>query len=307
MGSGFKTAIPKQAMGRNALFVLFMILSVLLFYAPLRLLVSTSFDNELYSHVIFIPFLSMYLICAQRRTLFFGSAPAVIPGSALIVFGLSLFFSGSGSQASLGQNDYLSLMTFAAVVCWIGGFLLFYGVVAFRLALFPLLFLFFMVPAPDFLMERIILLLQVWSAELSHWFFKLTGVPIFREGFVFHLPGLSVEVAEQCGGIRSSLALFITSILAGHLFLRTGWGKFFLVLFAFPITIFKNAVRIVFLSLYGAYVDPGILSSVAHRRGGIPFFFGALALLGAVLWLLRRRERRSAPDMSLLKSVDGIV
>ncbi|MGE5856185.1 MAG: archaeosortase/exosortase family protein, partial [Syntrophaceae bacterium] len=63
-----------------------------------------------------------------------------------------------------------------------------------------------------------------------------------------------------------------------------------------PITIVKNAVRIVTLSLLAVYVDPRILSSAAHRRGGIPIFFLALVLLGAVLWFLRRGEKkRSEP------------
>jgi exosortase len=151
-----------------------------------------------------------------------------------------------------------------------------------------------MVPVPGFLMDRIILLLQICSAEVSYGFFKLTGVPIFREGFTFHLPGLSVEVAKQCGGIRSSLVLCIVSILAGHLFLSSWRRKFILSLWVLPITIVKNAVRIVTLTLFGVYVDPRILDSTLHQRGGIPFFLVALSLLGVVLWFLRRFESRKA-------------
>jgi len=286
--------ITRHITGRNTLFLLFVGLSILAFYAPMKLLVESSLDNELYSHIILIPFVSIYLIYTGRREVFLGSNISVIPGSILIVAGVVCSLAGRGLGTDLDQNDFLSLMTFAAVLCWIGGFILFYGRESFRLALFPLLFLFFMVPVPGFLMERIILLLQICSTEVSYGIFKLTGVPIFREGFTFYLPGLSVEVAKQCGGIRSSLVLFIVSILAGHLFLTSRKRKFILLLWVLPITIVKNAIRIVTLTLLAVYVDPRILDSTLHRRGGIPFFIVALALLGVVLWFLRRSESRGA-------------
>jgi exosortase/archaeosortase family protein len=105
---------------------------------------------------------------------------------------------------------------------------------------------------------------------------------------------VSVEVAKQCGGIRSSLVLFIVSILAGHLFLTTMKRRFILSLWVLPITIVKNAIRIVTLTLFAVYVDPRILDSMLHRRGGIPFFIVALSLLGIVLWFLIRSESRGA-------------
>src|SRR4030066_2327961 len=286
--------LTSQKKGRNTLFLLFVGLSILLFFPPLKLLVESSFGNELYSHIILIPLVSIYLIFNRIREIFPESKASVIPGSVLVVVGVVIYLAGIGRGTALGQNDFLSLMTFAAVTCWIGGFILFYGLDASRLALFPLLFLLFMVPVPNFLMERIIVFLQICSAEVSYWFFKLTGVPIFREGFTFHLPGLSVEVAKQCGGIRSSLVLFIISILAGHFFLASWRRKFILSLCVLPITIVKNAIRIVTLTLLGVYVDPRILESTLHRRGGIPFFVLAFSLLGVVLWFLMRSESREA-------------
>jgi exosortase len=280
--------------GRNALFLLFVGLSILLFYVPMKLLVESSLGNELYSHIILIPFVSMYLVYTGRRQIFRENGTSVIPGSILIVAGVVFYLIGKLLGTDLNTNDYLSVMTFAAVLSWIGGFILFYGLESSRLALFPLLFLFFMVPVPGFLMERIILLLQTCSAEVSYGVFKLTGVPIFREGFTFHLPGLSVEVAKQCGGIRSSLVLFIVSLLMGHLFLSSWRRKVVLSLWVLPVTIIKNAIRIVTLTLLGAYIDPRILESTLHRRGGIPFFVMALSLLGVVLWFLRRSESRGA-------------
>jgi len=75
-------------------------------------------------------------------------------------------------------------------------------------------------------MDGILYILQVGSAEAFQLFLAVSTVPFQREGFVFHLPGVSIEVAEQCSGIRSSLALLITSVLAG-IFFWIGFGRRF--------------------------------------------------------------------------------
>jgi exosortase len=284
-------AMTIQMTGRNALFLFFVGLSILMFYHPMKMLIESSLDNEMYSHIILVPLVSIYLIWIERREIFRGSGASVFPGSVLIFAGIAFYFVGGRFGTELVQNDFLSVMIFAVVLFWIGSFIFFFGLESFRLALFPLLFLLFMVPVPGLLMDRIILLLQICSTEVSYAIFKLTGVPIFREGFRFYLPGVTVEVAKQCGGIRSSLVLFIVSILAGHLFLVSWKRKLILSLWVLPITIVKNAIRIVTLTLLGVYVDPRILDSTLHRRGGIPFFIVALSLLGIVLWFLRRQEK----------------
>jgi exosortase/archaeosortase family protein len=59
---------------------------------------------------------------------------------------------------------------------------------------------------------------------------------------------------------------------------------------------FKNAVRILTLTLLGTYVDPRILQSSLHREGGAPFFVLALLLMLPVLLFLRKRELRVTGD-----------
>lgn len=276
---------------RTILFFAFNIVTIVIFYNPFRELMNLSFRSELYSHIILIPLVSGYFVYTRRKALFSDMNNSYKMGGAIVAIAILFYIAGMDQRVILGQNDYLSLMIFSAVVFWIGGFVFFYGVKSFKIASFAFLFLFFMVPIPSKVVEAIISILQIGSAEAAYGFFKLTGVSILREGFTFHLPGMSIEVAKQCSGIRSSIALFITSIIAGQLFLRTTWKKLVLVLCIFPITILKNGLRIVTLSLLGAYVDPRILGSQLHKSGGIPFFIVALALLTPILWWLRRTER----------------
>lgn len=279
--------------GQRFAFPLLAVLILLLFHAPLRMLAASALESDLYSHIALIPFVSLFLLHARRKEIFRETHVSAIPGAVLLAGAAAVHLLGDWKIASLSRNDYLSLQSLGLILGLWGGFVFGFGTEAFRRAVFPLLFLLFTVPVPGFLMDPIVLFLQKWSAEVSSGIFQAIGVPVYRDGYIFSLPGLTVEVAKQCGGIRSSLSLFIVSILAGHLFLRTVPGRIALSAAVLPITVFKNAVRIVFLSAYGAYVNPGILSGVAHRRGGIPFFIGAMALLGAVLFAIGRLERRS--------------
>jgi exosortase len=185
------------------------------------------------------------------------------------------------------------MMMLGAILWLMGSFVLSYGSRAFKEAMFPLFFLAFVIPIPTFILKPFVNLLLRGSACLTDLIFNLIGVPVHRDGFTFALTGITIEVAEQCSGIKSSIALTITSVLAGYLFLRKGWSRLILVLSFFPITVFKNALRIVTLSLLASYVDTRFITgSWLHQSGGIPFFAVGLALMAPGCWGLMKWEKR---------------
>ncbi len=274
---------------RFLLFIGFSLAALALVYQPLQDLMESAKRSDYYSHIILIPWVTGYLIYSKKKELLGNPSPSYGMGGILILLGLTLYALGFYQATGLNFNDQVAFLAFSIVVFWTGGFILLYGWSAFRKNSFPFLFLIFMIPIPNILLSKIIYALQLASTEISEVLFFLIGVPYQREGFVFYLPGVSIEVAEVCSGIRSSLALFITSILAGHFFLDRFWKKTVLAVVVFPVTIFKNGVRIMTLSLLGAYVDPGFLTGgFLHQSGGFLFFIPALGLLGLALWALRR-------------------
>lgn len=282
----------KRTASRNILFLIIFALGLGLFYTPLQGLFRLTSRNELYSHIPLVPFVSLFFLLVQRKTIFSETGYGIKPGIPVAVLGVLAYAYGAGHASGLKEGDYLSLMMSGFFLWVVGLFVLFYGIRTFKSAAFPLLFLVFMVPVPLFILDPFISFLQRGSTEISYGIFKLIGITIYRDGFVFGLPGMTIEVAKQCSGIRSSLALVITAIVAGKVLLETGLRRFLLVLCIFPITMFKNAIRIVTLSLLGAYVDPGFITgSWLHSSGGIVFFILALVLLMPVIWGLRRWER----------------
>ena len=203
----------------------------------------------------------------------------------------------AGTAAVTGEPEYrLSLAMLGLVMFWAGGFVFCYGLRAFGSAAFPILLLLFMVPLPPAVLTAIIVFLQKGSADASAVLFPLIGMPVMRDGFFFALPGLNIEVAQECSGIRSSLALLISGVVMAYLLLRSTWTRTALVLVIIPLAIAKNAVRIVVLSWLAVHIDPSFITgSAVHRNGGIPIFLTSLAILGALAWLLRKCELRRTP------------
>lgn len=282
---------------RNAGFLLFVVGTVACFWQPLSTVIGRSLgysEYEHYSHIILVPLMTLFVLYVNREAVFSQVGYAYGPGAALLAIGVALGGLAAAGLPALSQEAYLSLTTLSAVTLVMGGFLFCYGMLAFRDASFALSLLLLMVPIPPSVLSGIVRFLQVASAEASYLLFTLTGVPILREGLVFALPGLTIEVAEECSGIRSSLALFITGLMVAYFSLRTGWTKTALMLAVIPLAVVKNAIRIVVLSLLAVYVDPAFITGRLHRQGGMVFFLVTLVLMAGVVWVLRRSEGRLA-------------
>lgn len=117
---------------------------------------------------------------------------------------------------------------------------------------------------------------------------------MLREGFVFRLPKMSIEVAQECSGIRSSLALLILALLVAHFSFRPFWKKLTFVAAGLCMMLVKNGIRIATLTLLANYVNPSFLTGRLHHQGGIVFFLIGLSLLLPLYWALRKGEA-SAP------------
>ena len=271
-------------------FGLFLVLLLAMGSGVLKDLVALSRSDATASHVVLIPFVTLALILWEREHVFISIRLAVRDGLLLILSGAAvLLVAGLGFSSAVNQ-DQLSLEMAGLFVMGLGGFLFFYGPDAFRAALFPLLFLGFVVPIPTAVVDGATAALKAGSVEAVAGLFSLTGTPYLRDGFVFSLSNVAIEIADECSGIRSSIGLLLTSLLGAHTFLTRRWSKGVFLLAIFPIAVLKNGIRIVTLTLLAIHVDPSFLTGQLHHEGGVVFFVLALGMLMPILFWLRRCE-----------------
>lgn len=270
----------------------------LIFALPLVRTIRFCLGSELQSYILLIPIISIYLIYQKQSPGPKDSKPA--RGLAAVLFligglamGLNAILMSWNHYA--GVQDSLTLPVFAFTSFLVAMVALCFGVGTIRTQAFPLLFLFAGVPLPETTVHWLQMALQQCSADATHALFILTGTPVLRDGMAFHLPGLTVVVAEECSGIHSTLILFIVSLIAGHLFLQRPWSRALFVLAVIPLGVVRNGFRVVALSLLTIHVDSRIMDSALHQHGG-PIFFGLslVVLLGLLLslrWCERKVER----------------
>jgi exosortase C (VPDSG-CTERM-specific) len=251
-----------------------------------------------------VPFISAYLIFMRRKKLCcrYGSSPLLAVVS--LTAGLAALATACRLRVTdrlLSHNDYLALMAFSFVCLLTAAGFLFLGRKWVATAAFPIAFLILIVPLPDRAAQCLETASQLASTDAAHLFFILSGTPVSREGTVFQLPGIMFQVAQECSGIHSSWVLFITSLLAAHLFLKNPWRRTLLVLFVIPLGILRNGFRILVIGLLCVHINPQMIHSTIHTQGGPLFFVVSLLPLFFLLWWLRSYEAEARNPGSSLK------
>ncbi len=279
---------------RIAAFLSGLVVLAVVFHSTFSTWLHFSWTYEHYSHLALVPCICVYLLYVERRRLF--AEIGVAPGTAAIGGFAGLLFIGAAHvyRPVLNENDFLMITMAGLVTLVIAAYVGLWGTRCARAAAFPLGFLYLAVPLPFFLLDHFIEGLRHGSAAVTYILFQIIGVPVLRHGYVFVLPHQSIEVARECSGIRSSMALLVLVLLCGHWFLRSNIRRVILLVVSIPLLIFKNAVRIVVLTLLAEYVDPSFLAGNLHRDGGVLFFAMTFAIVGLILHLLRRSESASA-------------
>jgi exosortase len=291
------TSSPLGSLSRRILLCsVWCVATCLLFFAPLVRFFHYALSNDNASHAILVPAICVWILFLERSRIFASVDSDIRSAVSFLIPGAlaaAVFFVYASHISEVNQ---LSLCALALILLWIAGFAFFFGRTALQRARFPLTFVLFTIPIPDFLLGKTIYFLQKGTTEIVAVLFDWSGVPVLRDGFVFHLSRVSIEVARECSGIRSSLALIILAILVAHFCLHTFWRQLVLVLAGLFVMILKNAIRIVALTLLASYVDPGFLYGKLHHEGGIVFFLLGLAFMAPLLWWLERSERNRPAD-----------
>ncbi|MDO9117861.1 MAG: EpsI family protein [Nitrospira sp.] len=252
-----------------------------LYFESLVFLFNHWIGSDDYSHGMFVPLISLFLIWQSRHRIAAAGIAGSWWGMAIVLAGLLLYLVGELATLYVLQHFSLWIVLVGLVI---GGI----GLQASRTIAFPLGYLLTSIPLPTFLYAGLSSQLQLWSSALGVGCLQLVGVTAFREGNVIDLGPVQLQVVEACSGIRYLLPLTSLALLCAYLFKDRMWKRIVLVLSSIPISILVNGFRIgmigVLVEWYGQEASEGF----AHLFEGWVLFMASLGLLILEMWVLAR-------------------
>ena len=206
--------------------------------------------------------------------------PALAVALALYVFGRSFDFISLETAGLYGAG---LTMLFAMV-----------GLVPILRNWFPLFYLGFCVPPPDWLINQLTAPLKQFVSHVATATLGGAGLPIEREGVTIHVAQYQLLVEDACSGMNSIIGLFAISLLYIYL-LRGSSVRYSLLLtvFVLPIAVIGNILRIMVLILLTYFYGDAVAQGFAHQAAGIFLFAVDLLLVFAVDSLLFRVAPKS--------------
>jgi exosortase D (VPLPA-CTERM-specific) len=237
--------------------------------------------SEDYSHGMFVPVISLFLIWQARHRIAVAGIENSWWGLAVISAGLFLYWIGEFATLYVLQHVSLWMVIVGLVIALI-------GVHGARAIAFPLSYLLTSIPLPVFLYASLSSQLQLWSSALGVGCLQLVGVTAFRDGNVIDLGPVQLQVVEACSGIRYLLPLTSLALLCAYFFKDRVWKRVVIVLSSIPISILVNGFRIGMIGVLIEWYGQGAAEGFYHLFEGWVLFMASLGLLILEMLVLAR-------------------
>jgi exosortase len=181
------------------------------------------------------------------------------------------------------------------IIVLAGLILYLYGIAHFKLLLFPLAYLIFMVPLPAIVYNTIAFKLQLLVSTISAELIRWTGVAVYRDGNILEVATVGpLAVEEACSGMRSIMALLALSSLLAYILYRTKLRQWILVASALPVAVVTNIFRVTMTGILAYHFGREMAEGWLHESFGWIVFVIAFALL----WLISRGLNLLLPEPS---------
>ena len=141
------------------------------------------------------------------------------------------------------------------------------------------------IPLPELITQTLALPLQFKASRMGAALLEMRSVPVRLAGNVIQLPGRELFVTEACSGLRSLTALLSMSVLLGALVLKKPVTRMALLLFAVPVAIVVNGIRVFLTGYLVYYVSPAYGEGFMHVTEGWLLFLVSLSILAGMAWI----------------------
>ena len=261
-----------------------------IFYDGVIFLVQ-EWDSPEYSHGVLIPLVSLFMAWRKRSSLLEANLTGSWAGVVVLAFSLLLALAG------VVGTIYL-LIHIAILGSIVGLVLAFFGWRAINILWFPLVYLVFMIPLPDFFQVKLSGEMQLISSTLGVTFIRAFEISVFLEGNVIDLGDFKMQVVEACSGLRYLFPLMSFGFLIGYLHQGPIWQKGFIFLSTIPITLVMNSARIAAIGIIFEYSGTNAAEGFLHDFEGWAVFIICIAVLVVELMIFslinRRGKKRSS-------------
>jgi exosortase len=214
-----------------------------------------------YAHAPLIPLMVAFMLWHRREHL---SAVVKAPSFPMVLILVPsvvlLIVAVKGNMRAVESFMFLATLLSATILTL--------GARFFKVAWFPLLFLFLMSPLPAPLLNDSTLHLQMWSTELASKILAVSGFGNTQLGNVIHIDNFTLDVDVPCSGFKTLLALltfngFLAYMLDGPLIRRI-----LLFIICSPLALLINGVRIALIGVVGECISTQA-AHVFHDYSGI--------------------------------------
>jgi exosortase len=198
--------------------------------------------------------------------------PAFLAGWAILLGSLTVMTVTRSQDIPMAE-------TATQIPVLLGCLLLIGGWPLARIFAFPLAFLVFSVPPPNWLLDAFTVPLKAWvSDNVSNFLYGL-GYPVAQNGVMIMIGSYELMVKDACSGMNSIFALSAIGVFYIHEFVRDNLArKVVLILSIIPITILANFFRVLTLVLGAYYMGIDRMEGMFHDLTGIALFVFALLL-----------------------------
>jgi exosortase len=252
-----------------------------------------------YEHAKLIPLIVSFLVWHARHKLRNAPINSSQWGWLFIVIGLLFFIAGARTLQGRLPLVALPFLIFGIV-------LYVWGKDVARILLFPVAFLFFMVPL-NFLTQAT-MKLQFIETGIASAICNSIGLKVYTVGTTISAANdaFHFTIDEGCSGIRSLMAIAMLSAIYGHFAQDRLWKKLAIFAAAIVFAIIGNAGRLVSIMVMARFFGQDLAGGPYHVISGFlsfPFAIAAMLLFGKLL-NLHSKHLRTATTAKELVSYD---
>ena len=238
-----------------------------------------------WGHAIYLPFIGLAYL-NLRRPLIANLHPSPARWALLLLIGGIAMFAYGICMASVFPALSSFVQDVGMIVTLYGTVLAIFGWAIAKWALFPIGYLLCGIPWPPTLIDITTAPLQHLAATASIWILAFSPLNVVQVGNTIHVlamtgPDRVLEVAEACAGLRSIAVFIAIGLAVAFLPERSLWKAIVISLFAVPIAISCNVMRIVGDVLLDHYVSHALSEGFYHTFTGV-----VLLVPGVFLFLI---------------------